>query len=60
MRCKNQTKLPTRIYFINYGNKVYGPYISRPTNTIKELGDPNSATLVSFLRDTKGNYIKED
>ena len=59
MRCGNQTKLPTRIYFINHGDNVYGPYRSRPTGTVKGLNDP-TATIVSFLRDIKGNYIKEN
>ncbi len=60
MRCGNQTKLPTRIYFINHGNNVYGPYRSRPTGTVKGLVDPSSATIVSFLCDINGNYIKEE
>lgn len=59
MRGKNQTKLPNKIYFIEYGSQVFGPYTSRPTGIAKKLLIPELAIIITYVKDNDGNYIKQ-
>jgi hypothetical protein len=54
MRGGGYESLPSKIYFVERIGHFYGPYIKRPTLVLKDGG-----TLVTLVRDTAGNYIKE-
>lgn len=54
MRGGGYQSLPSKIYFVENHGYYNGPYIKRPTLVLKDGG-----TLVTLVRDAKGNYIKD-
>jgi len=56
MRGKYQNKLPDKIYFVDNGHNILGPYIKMPTLIIKRMFVP--PTLIIYVKDEHGNYIK--
>jgi hypothetical protein len=57
MRGQYQNKLPNKLYFINDGYRILGPYIKKPSTIMKRLLNPRG--LIIYVKDEFDNYIKQ-